>query len=258
MAKRYDKGYDAEFRSYVKELAQAAGLPSKSTLNYLDSREVAVEYLGIDESGEDQYRFQSQNKYFDPKSPAVLGKDDEGQDTFDYKTDFTSVTPDTARPAPLTVIPTTSSNVSRPYTVAAGWERYPRQSVAYENSLGTLTCLFRDGTLYNYYDVPHSVWVKFSGAISKGQFLNKNSPSPELTLNYRHGPADLSGVSPQTRNMIYSTARAAQYRFTSKRSYSYTNVTTGERRTAEAGKVVTKSSRLRAGKNQATANKPKR
>ena len=246
---RYDKrGYDSEEYARLRQLAKESGLSSRANLRNLDSKTQATEFLGLDDQGQPRYKSEVNNRFFAPKT----------SNDYDIEQDFDGLTASSARPAALTVIPTTSTNVSRPYTIAAGWERYPRQSAAYENSLGTLTCLFRDGTLYNYYDVPNSVWIKFSGSISKGQFLNRNSPSPDLTNNYQHGPADMDGVNAQTRNMIYSTSRRAQLAGVNKRAYTYTNSTTGETVRAAPGKVVTKSARLKSGKNTATANRPKK
>lgn len=194
----------------------------------------------------------SKPRYFDPKSPVEIQDGD--KTLYDFGVDFDSVTPDNARPAPLTVRPTASTNAKRPYTVAAGWERYPRQSGPRDENLGTLTTLFRDGTLWNYYDVEYSFWVKFSSSFSKGQYISKGAINPELTNNYRHGPADLTGVRQDTLNLIYTEARVAQYRYASKRKYTYTNKLTGEKRQLAPGRVP-KSAQ---GRNTATANRPRK
>jgi hypothetical protein len=68
------------------------------------------------------------------------------------------------RPAPLTVIPTTTTNPERPRTLAAGYD-FPRR---------TLTVLFRDGVLYNYYSVEMKDWMSFKSAFSKGVWLRNN------------------------------------------------------------------------------------
>lgn len=64
-------------------------------------------------------------------------------------------------PAPLTVVPTSTTNPARPRTVAAGYDRQRK----------TLTVMFRDGTLYNYYEVTSLVWGNFKRARSKGRFI---------------------------------------------------------------------------------------
>jgi hypothetical protein len=243
------KGYDAEEYARLSQRAKDAGLSSRAGIRRLDSERRATEFLGVDDQGNNQFKSETKSRFFDPKT----------SDDYDSEQDFDELTANSGRPARLTIIPTTSTNVSRPYTIAAGWERYPRQTEAYENSLGTLTCLFRDGTLYNYYDVAQSFWIKFSGAISKGQFLNRNSPNPELTNSYRHGPADMSGVNSQTRDMIYSTARRAQLAGVNKKAYTYTNDGPNATPTRVAkGTLVTKSARLKAGKNQSRAGQPKK
>ena len=64
-------------------------------------------------------------------------------------------------PAPITIRATSTSNPKRPRTLRAG----------YESSTGTLTIVFRDGTWWNYYKVPESMWNDFRDAQSKGRFL---------------------------------------------------------------------------------------
>jgi hypothetical protein len=193
-------------------------------------------------------------RYLRPKEAAPLLDENgnpikiDGEVQRDFQVDFDEITPDNARPAALTVRPTATTNYRRPYTVAAGWERYPRQSGPAEANLGTLTTLFRDGTLWNYYDVDRSFWIKFKDSFSKGQYINKHAANPELTNSYRNGPADLSRVSQITRDLIYTESRVAQYKYVSKRNYTYTNKATGERRTLAAGRVP-KSAQNKLGKN---------
>lgn len=125
--------------------------------------------------------------------------------------------PDSPRPAPLTVRPTSSTNFQRPYTVAAGWERYPSQGrKTQDQELGTLTVMFRDGTLWNYYNVDRSFWITFRSAISKGQFINKHAQNPRLN-SYPHGPADVSGVPASTQQYIQQTSREAQVLYRDRR-----------------------------------------
>ena len=65
--------------------------------------------------------------------------------------------------AQITDYPTTTSNPNRPRTIGAG----------YDKRLAILTVQFRDGTLYNYYDVPEDMWLQFKNASSKGKFMQK-------------------------------------------------------------------------------------
>lgn len=147
-------------------------------------------------------------------------------------------------PAILTDIPTSSTNASRPRTVAAG----------YDSAREVLTVMFRDGTLWNYYEVSSAEWSKFSSAFSKGPMLNywvKGSYQPGFLLYKTHGPADLASISPDVLSQIYKVSRSSQYR------YAYHGYVP---RTARGrGYVAPKGQgRSSAGKNTATANKPKR
>lgn len=69
--------------------------------------------------------------------------------------------------AALTVVPTSTTDPTRPRTVAAG----------YDTKTKTLTVLFRqqgrtdDGDPYNYYDVDNRTWQNFKRARSKGRFI---------------------------------------------------------------------------------------
>ena len=103
--------------------------------------------------------------------------------------------------AGLTDVPTSTTNFSRPRTVAAGWKEDED-----DYQVGTLTVVFRDGTPYNFYKVPRSVWIKFHQSISKGRpFLNTTFPS-----TYAHGPADVSALSESMRDAVYMAARTTQ------------------------------------------------
>ena len=62
-------------------------------------------------------------------------------------------------PAPLTVVPTSTSNPQRPRTVAAGYDKDEEK----------ITVVFRDGTFYNYYEVNPNEWATFKATVSKGQ-----------------------------------------------------------------------------------------
>lgn len=82
--------------------------------------------------------------------------------------------------AELTDRPTSTSNVSRPRTVAAG----------YDPTLngGTLTVIFRDGTAWNYYKVTEGEWQNFHQSISKGRpWLD---PRRGTIAQKPNGPAD--------------------------------------------------------------------
>lgn len=97
-------------------------------------------------------------------------------------------------PAPITVVPTSSSNTKRPRTVAAG----------YDSARSVLTVVFRDGTWYNYYEVSVSEWKSFKAAVSKGKYIYS-------ILDYKpRGNADTAGLSAGVRKNLYGVARAYQ------------------------------------------------
>jgi hypothetical protein len=64
-------------------------------------------------------------------------------------------------PADLTMSPTSTTNPKRPRTVAAGYDEEEEK----------LTVMFRDGTLYNYYEVDENEWRVFKNNRSKGAII---------------------------------------------------------------------------------------
>ena len=76
-------------------------------------------------------------------------------------------TPDTltngSKWANLTLVPTETSNPDEPRTLGAG----------YDENYFILTVQFRDGTLYNYYDVPPKIWYAFRMSPSKGIYMQQ-------------------------------------------------------------------------------------
>lgn len=107
-------------------------------------------------------------------------------------------------------IPTSSTNYSRPRTVAAG----------YDPESNTLTVVFRDGTVYNYYGVTPSEWMAFYSSYSKGRhWLNpKNSKQSYegMFLSKDRGDADISKLDPRILEAVYRVARTAQILRTKK------------------------------------------
>lgn len=101
-------------------------------------------------------------------------------------------------------IPTSSTNYSRPRTVAAG----------YDPSKETLTVVFRDGTVYNYYQVTKEEWLAFYASFSKGKhWLNaKNSKQSYdgVFLDRPRGDADVANLDPRILEAIYRVARTTQ------------------------------------------------
>ena len=109
----------------------------------------------------------------------------------------------------ITDIPTSSSNWKRPRTVAAGWDRKTQ----------TLTVVFRDGTFWNYYNVPRDVWIRFHDSFSKGPMLNHKSSKQSFEgdlLAYSNGAADISQMTEEEQALLYGAARAAQIMYREK------------------------------------------
>lgn len=192
-------------------------------------------------------RLMSFNEY-NPMTPDDYEPDIDDEETVGLDDEFDT------RPAELTDIPTSSTNASRPRTVAAGYRLYsgarrnPR-----EQQLGKMTVMFRDGTIYNYYDVTPGEWQNFRNSISKGApWLNKGFPDGKqkvdgLFVGKRRGPADLAGISESARSQIYRIARTAQVRFQNPRKVT---VDMGGRQEAFRG-TVPKVARRKSGLTQA-------
>jgi hypothetical protein len=53
--------------------------------------------------------------------------------------------------------------------------------VGYDETSATLEVGFHNGTVYQYFDVPQTVYQEFMGAASKGIFFNAN-----IKNNYRY------------------------------------------------------------------------
>ncbi len=90
--------------------------------------------------------------------------------------------------------PTATSKPERPRTVAA----------AYDPARSTLTLVFRDSTIYNYYDVSIDEWSEFRSLPTKWEYIRDN-------LDYKpRGPADISSIPSNIRMFAYRATRAAQ------------------------------------------------
>lgn len=149
---------------------------------------------------------------YDPKtgsaSTIVERSSDRYWEEYDDDSDDYSPIEAPGTPAPLTDVPTSTTNYRRPRTVAAGWTVDP---TADQPNEGTLTVVFRDGTVYNFYAVPRSVWLKFHASVSKGRSFLK--PKTGTLAQYNQGPADLSKLDPRVRTLVYRVARTQQLYF---------------------------------------------
>ena len=129
-------------------------------------------------------------------------------------------------PVPLTVIPTSSTQAQRPRTVAAGYREYPASRG--QERLGKMTVMFRDGTLYNYYDVTPGEWEGFRNSISKGRpWLNKSNKFQSIDGTFvrsgrNHGRADTSNMSEEVAKTYWKVARLAQVRYSNERAITHT------------------------------------
>jgi hypothetical protein len=110
-------------------------------------------------------------------------------------------------PAELTDVPTSTTNVKKPRTVAAG----------YDESRGILTVVFRDGTIWNYPNVTPGQWQNFHASISKGKPWINDMVFGEGDL------ADMTNLDPRVQADLYTAARTAQLQFQSNRSYRAPN-----------------------------------
>lgn len=81
--------------------------------------------------------------------------------TASYEDVLLGKNPERGEMAELTYAPTKTTNIKRPRTLAAG---YNRQSQ-------TLSVIFRDGTAWNYYGVSYQMWTAFKASPSPGRFI---------------------------------------------------------------------------------------
>jgi len=146
-------------------------------------------------------------------------------------------------PSALYDLPTSTTNWKRPRTVAAGYD-YNQ-----DTDTGVLTVVFRDGTFYNYYDVPPSVWIEFHDSFSKGPMLNRKTKNGGQAidgklLSYKHGRADMSALSPKAQEFLYKAARTVQ--IYNRERTSRVNPATGKAYTYKGREVAGSGQNTRA------------
>lgn len=71
----------------------------------------------------------------------------------------------------FSVAPTRTSNPGRPRTVAMG----------YDYGTDTLRVQFREGAVYDYFDVTTAEWWRLKRSASPGRFINRVLPGHEYT-----------------------------------------------------------------------------
>jgi len=88
------------------------------------------------------------------------------------------------------------------------WENYNDSEVLaagrYDLEISRLELMFRDGKIYEYYDVPLTVWQAFSAAPSKGAFFNSR-----ISSNYPSRPIGHGGAQQQVGPKQESLSRGA-------------------------------------------------
>jgi len=91
---------------------------------------------------------------------------------------------------------TSTMNPERPRTIRAG----------YNHETEVLTVVFRDGTWWNYYDVPVDMWERFKEAPSKGIYLRESGLDTWPSM----GAVDMSSVSKHQRVMLAYTVTTSR------------------------------------------------
>lgn len=119
----------------------------------------------------------------------TLPQQDDGFETMDFGSAGLSVT--------------SSSNPDRPRTLQAG----------YDYNTGTMTVIFRDGTWWEYREVPASVWVGFNSAESKGKFLRNSGLDNWGDM----GPADVTNMPRHRRAQMNDIQKFADYMYSSNK-----------------------------------------
>jgi hypothetical protein len=97
---------------------------------------------------------------------------------------------------------TTSINPARPRTLKAGYD--------YENEV--LTVVFRDGTWWQYRDVPVELWTEFKSSESKGRFLRDSG----LDTWGNMGPADVESMPKHRRELMNDLSEFTEYMYGAK------------------------------------------
>jgi hypothetical protein len=98
------------------------------------------------------------------------------------------------QPAPISIVPTSTTNPERPRTVAAG----------YDQKRKVLTVVFRDGTFYNYYECDVTIWDGFKSEHSKGLYIRT------VLDQMPRGTANMGSAPVASREQLYRVARSAQ------------------------------------------------
>lgn len=114
--------------------------------------------------------------------------------------------PESLHPSGFTVVdafddvqdPTSTTNPDRPRTLLAAYLQRERKMIV----------MFRDGTVWEYRNVPHLLWYNFRRSFSKGWFLYTSGLDrwPDM------GPSSFAGVSDTDMQYFMVRAQMAQTR----------------------------------------------
>ena len=176
-----------------------AGMPvSAGTAEFRTARDILGKATGMDGGWNDYW--QDDQSGYDYRNLSTRRQVTNAQEAFYAGVnvgDFIggAVTSGSGRePAPLSVVPTSSTDYKRPRTVAAG----------YAEDRQVLTVVFRDGTFYNYYEVPYEMWQDFKAEHSKGEFIRVWLDSQP------RGTSEMGGSAVKHREQAYRVARSGQ------------------------------------------------
>ena len=133
----------------------------------------------------------------DRKAAALLDNMLSEADTSVQDDEFEVV--DTGGPA---MLPTTSTNPSKPRTLKAGYD-YEKQ---------TLVVVFRDGTWWEYRNVPSAVWDGFKMAESKGRYLRESGLDTWDSM----GPANVDNMPKHRREALNDLKDFTEYMYGAK------------------------------------------
>jgi hypothetical protein len=98
---------------------------------------------------------------------------------------------------------TSSSNPTKPRTVQAG----------YDSKSQTMTVVFRDGTWWEYRNVPRGMWDSFRQADSKGKFLRSSGLDNWGDM----GPADVGAMPRHRRAQMNDIKEFANYMYSNNK-----------------------------------------
>jgi hypothetical protein len=98
-----------------------------------------------------------------------------------------------------TMMTTSSTNPTKPRTLQAG----------YDIATKKLVVIFRDGTWWEYREVPINMWIEFKSAESKGKYLRSSGLDSWSDM----GPADVTNMPRHRRAQMNDVQKFADYMY---------------------------------------------